>query len=131
MAVSTIYTHFHFKANRLQDLQNKTKDNPVRVEVVKVVELTEKQFRHFSTHMLDDMPFIIENRNLMREVDGVYHCLFVCAKNHRGGILVESEGYDYARYAADVLDKSALDLRDVPVDHYDLKLRQLRLGPER
>ena len=105
MAVSAIYTHFHFKANRLQDLQNKTKDNPVRVEVVKVVELTEKQFRHFSTHMLDDMPFIIENRNLMREVDGVYHCLFVCAKNHRGGILVESEGYDYARYAADVLDK--------------------------
>ena len=131
MAVSTIYTHFHFKANRLQDLQNKTKDKPVRIEVVKVVELTEKQFRHFSTHLLDDMPFIIENRNLMREVDGVYHCLFVCAKNHRGGILVESDGYYYARYAADVLDKSALDLRDVPVDHYDLKLRQPHLRPER
>ena len=131
MAVSTIYTHFHFKANRLRDLQNITKDKPIRVEVVKVVELTEKQFRHFSTHMLDDMPFIIENRNLMREVDGVYHCLLVCVKNHRGGILVESEGYNYARYAADVLDKSALDLRDVPVDHYDLKLRQPRLGPER
>ena len=91
MAVSTIYTHFHFKANRLRDLQNITKDKPIRVEVVKVVELTEKQFRHFSTHLLDDMPFIIENRNLMREVDGVYHCLLVCVKNHRGGILVESE----------------------------------------
>ena len=118
MAVSTIYTHFHFKANRLRDLQNITKDKPIRVEVVKVVEL-------------EDMPFIIENRNLMREVDGVYHCLLVCVKNHRGGILVESEGYNYARYAADVLDKSALDLRDVPVDHYDLKLRQPPSGPER
>lgn len=73
MAVSTIYTHFHFKANRLRDLQNNTKDKPIRIEVVKVVELTEKQFRHFSAHMLEDMPFIIENRNLMREVDGVYH----------------------------------------------------------
>ena len=47
MAVSTIYTHFHFKATRLHDLQNKTKDKPVRIEVVKVVELTEKQFRLF------------------------------------------------------------------------------------
>ena len=58
MAASTIYTHFHFKANRLRDLQNITKDKPIRVEVVKVVELTEKQFRHFSTHLLEDMPFI-------------------------------------------------------------------------
>ena len=29
MAVSTIYTHFHFKANRLRDLQNITKDKPI------------------------------------------------------------------------------------------------------
>ena len=54
------------------------------------------------------------------------HCLLVTTRNIRGGVLINSEGYDYARYAADVRDKSALDLRDVPVDRYDLKLRQPR-----
>ena len=58
-------------------------------------------------------------------------CLLVTTRNIRGGILVDCQGYDYARYAAEVLDKSALDLRDVPVDHYDLKLRQPRSQRER
>ena len=32
MAVSTIYTHFHFKANHLRDLQNTAEDKPIRVK---------------------------------------------------------------------------------------------------
>ena len=81
---------------------------------------------------LEDMLFIAANRQLSRrDSDNVSHCLLVTTRNIRSGILVNSQGYNYARYAAEVPDKSVLDLRDVPVDHYDLKLRQPRSGPER
>lgn len=132
MAVSTIYTHFHFKANHLRNLESSSKDQPVRVEVTKVIELTQAQYRHFSSHLLEDMPFIIANRELMGGgSDGVTRCLLVTTRNIRGGLLIDSQGHDYARYAAEVVDKSALDLRDVPVEHHDLKLRQPRSEPER
>lgn len=131
MAESTVYTHFQFKASHLRDLQDIKKDKPVRVEVVKVIELTQKQYRHFSSHLLEDMPFIAINRSLMGGSDGVTRCLLVTTRNIRGGLLIDSQGYDYARYAADLPDKSALDLRGVPVDHYNLQLRQPPSGPER
>lgn len=132
MAVSNIYTHFCFKADRLRDLQDIKKDKPVRVEVVKVIELTQKQYRHFSSHLLEDMPFIAVNRELSRRNgDDVPRCLLVTTRNIKGGLLVDSQGYDYARYAADLPDKSVLDLREVPVDHYDLNLRQPPSEPER
>ena len=132
MMVSTIYTHFHFKANRLRDLQNTAGDKPICVEIVKVIELTQEQYRHFCAHLLEDIPFITANRELMGGgSDGVTRCLLVTTRNIRGGLLIDSQGYDYARYAADLLDKSALDLRDVPMEHHDLKLRQPRSGPER
>ena len=119
MAISTIHSHFHFKPCRVS-------------EIVKVVQLTQDQYRHFCAYLLEDMPFITANRDLMGGgSDGVTRCLLVTTRNIRGGLLIDSQGYDYARYAADLLDKSALDLRDVPVEHHDLKLRQPRSGPER
>jgi len=78
------------------------------------------------------MPFLAVNKALTDcDAQGVNHCLLVTTRNIRGGILVDCQGYDYARYAVEVRDKSALDLRDVPVDHYDLKLRPPRGQRER
>lgn len=132
MAVSTIYTHFHFKVNHLRDLQNTAEDKPIRVEVVKIITLTQAQYQHFFSHLLEDMPFISANRELMGGgSDGVTRCLLVTTRNIRGGLLIDSQGYDYARYAANLPDKSALDLRGVPVNHYNLQLRQPPSGPER
>ena len=36
----------------------------------------------------------------------------------QGGILVNWEGYLYARYAAEVKDKSSLDVAGVPVERF-------------
>ena len=84
------------------------------------------------SHLLEDMPFISANRELMGGgSDGVTRCLLVTTRNIKGGLLVDGQGYDYARYTAEVLDKSVLDLREVPTDHYDLTLQQPRPGPER
>ena len=127
MAESLIHSHFCYKACCLRELKDIKDDEPLRVQVEKVIELTQEQYRHFSAHLLEDMPFISANRDLAgRDPQGVTRCLLVTTRSIRGGVLVNSEGHDYARYAADIRDKSALDLRDVPVDHYDLKLRQPR-----
>lgn len=131
MAESTIYSHFCFKSCRVQDLKDSRADGPIRVQVAKIIQLTQEQYQHFCSHLLEDMPFIKANKDLSSKDKGVTHCLLVTTRNIRGGILVDCQGYDYARYVAEVLDKSALDLRDVPVDHYDLKLRQPRGQQER
>lgn len=131
MAVSTICTHFHFKANHLRDLQNTAEDKPIRVEVVKIIALTQAQYQHFFSHLLEDMPFISANQELMGGGSGgATRSLPVTMRYIKGGLLVDGQGYDYARYTAEVPEKSALDLREVPTDHYDLTIQQPRSGPE-
>lgn len=132
MSESTIYSHFCRKPRNVRDLRDVGADRPICVRVVKVIELTQEQYQHFCTHMLEDMPFIKANRTLTdRDANGVNHCLLVTARNTQGGILVDCQGYDYARYAAEVRDKSLLDLRDVSVDRCDIKQRQPRGQQER
>ena len=131
MGVSTIDAHFHWKPVRVEDLDCVEQAKPCRVEVARMIELNQAQFQHFSAHMLHDMPFIAANRDLMREAAGVQCCLLVYDRDRSDGILVQSEGYDYARYAAYVHHRSDLDLRDVIVDHYNLKVREPRSGRER
>lgn len=41
--------------------------------------------------------------------EGIYHCLLVTGEGRRDGVLVESEGYRYARYASYVPDAAALE----------------------
>lgn len=119
--------YFHWKPCHAEELQSdKGEEGPYQVKIMKQIHLTAAQYRHFLTHLWEDMPFIADNKALMGcgKDHSVSHCLLVTTRNIKGGILVDCEGFDYARYAAEVTDKSALDLRGVPVDHYDLKLRQ-------
>ena len=132
MSESMIYSHFCKKPCCAQDLKDIRADRPLRVRVVKVIELTQEQYQHFCTHLLEDMPFIKANNTLTNcDASGLNHCLLVTTRNIRGGILVDCQGYDYARYAAEVQDKSLLDLRDVPVERCDMKHRQPRSQQER
>jgi len=71
--------------------------------VEKTIELSGEQFDLFSQGLLRDWDFIKENTHLMRfGRDGAYHCLLVIGEGRQDGILVQSEGYDYARYAGHV-----------------------------
>lgn len=132
MAESTIYSHFCFKSCRVEDLKDSRADGPIHVQVAKVIQLTQEQYRHFCSHLLEDMPFIKANKDLSGSKDkGVTRCLLVTTRSRRDGILVDCQGYNFARYSCYISDKHSLDLRDVPVDHYDLKLRQPRSQQER
>ena len=131
MPVSTINGHFSYKANHVQELMEDKNVQPIRVEVAKVVQLTAQQYHHFSDNLLRDMSFIAANKSLTGYEKGVTRCLLVTTRNLRSGILVDCQGFNYARYSCYVSDKHSLDLRDVVVDHYDLKLRQSRSQKER
>lgn len=73
--------------------------NEVKIE--KVITLQINEFRNFEDRLLDNYDFIAENKELMYiDEDGVWHAILITAKEVDYGILVESEGYDYARYAA-------------------------------
>ena len=131
MPQSIINGCFFYKASHAQELMEDKTFQPTRVEVVKVIQLTAQQFRHFSANLLQDMPFIAANKELTGHDKGVTRCLLVTTRGKRDGILVDCQGHNYARYSAYVPDKRSLNLRDVVVDHYDLKLRESRSKKER
>ncbi len=93
-------TIFVRKPNRVADLKGlKTKELKITIE--KVVVLSGPEYQEFSQHLLRDRDFIADNRQLMRQDrQGVLHCLAIKAEDREDAILVESEGYEYPRYAA-------------------------------
>jgi hypothetical protein len=78
--------------------------------VEKIIPLTATEFDSFSVHMVNrNWDFIRENSDLMRwDLDGTMHCVLVTGEGREDGILVESEGYAYARYAAHVPNVRAI-----------------------
>ncbi|MHB1453932.1 MAG: DUF5049 domain-containing protein [Saccharofermentanales bacterium] len=94
---------FTGKSVNLIELFDKTsqgQDKSVYV-IEKTVELDRCQYKRFSENLLDDFDFIEANKDLMYvDEDAVWHCILIKHKDSTSGILVESEGYPYARYAA-------------------------------
>ena len=73
---------------------------PSECEIERVIRLTDSEFAMFQQTLLADYDFLHENAELMRVEDGVTHCLLVVGETFEDGILVNSEGSSYARYAA-------------------------------
>lgn len=65
-----------------------------------IVELDENTYVQFRCSLLQDFDFIGDRKDLMHKNDSGWHCLLVLGKGQNDGILVESEGYSYARYSA-------------------------------
>lgn len=69
--------------------------------IEKTIIIEPELFNTFVKEPLNDYDFIREHVDLMYcDQDKVFHCIFVTSAAHDFGILVESEGYHYARYAA-------------------------------
>ena len=82
--------------------------------VVREIILPESKYRRFQADLLAEAPFIAAS----------FRCLLVTARRRQDGILVDSEGYTYARYAAYVRDKRELELAGVPRDNLDFKAHE-------
>ena len=73
---------------------------PSECEIEKVIHLSDSDFARFQQTLLDNYDFLREHADLMRVEGSVTHCLLVVGDSFEDGILVNSEGSDYARYAA-------------------------------
>lgn len=74
---------------------------PTECVIEKVITLPTDEYDQFFKNMSDDYDFIKDNKDLQFcDTQGVYHCILVVGEDRRDGVLIESEGYDYARYSA-------------------------------
>ena len=73
---------------------------PQACEIEKVISLSDREFTQFREQLLRDYDFIADNAANLCVRDGVVHCLLVVGESSEDGILVNSEGCSYARYAA-------------------------------
>jgi len=65
-----------------------------------VIELPESEYARFYQNLLDDYDFIAEHQDAMFYKDGHEHALLVLGEGQKDGILVSSEGTNYARYSS-------------------------------
>ena len=84
--------------------------------VDKVIELPAQRFRQFSRALLADYDFIAENKNAIRH-DDARHCLLILDADGTDGVLVDPQGYNYARYSAFVPFARSLLTPDMAIDH--------------
>lgn len=99
-----------------------------KVQIEKIVELSQDEFISFVDELYGYYRFIYDNGGYMYfdEEENCAHCLLVRTPERKEGILVESEGFSYVRYGAYVPDCNALDLSGIPVESHVPRL----LGPE-
>ena len=78
-------------------------------EVSKTIRLPADVFEAVLQRPMRDYDFIQDNIEQMHcDSSGVYHCLLLTGEGRNDGLLVESEGYSYCRYASYVPNISAL-----------------------
>lgn len=95
-----------------------------RFTVEKLVLLSDAAYTLFCRKgFMQDQGFLMENTKSMwfDAKNQCWHCLLVKGEHSPDGVLVESEGYSYARYTAHVSDCAALCLNDVPVQYVCLQ----------
>ncbi len=75
---------------------------PKNEAVVELTVLLDKDdFDEFASDLLDDRDFIKDNvESMYQDNMDVDHCILVTYDGSEHGILVQSEGYHYARYSA-------------------------------
>lgn len=77
---------------------------PVKIKAIGKVTLTVAEFRDFQKRLYLDYDFIAARTKRCGMTDTEWSCILVTCKDSDLTIAVESEGYNYPRYAAIVID---------------------------
>lgn len=99
MKKTTIHTPLYRKADRYE---------PHRCVVEKAVTIPHSEFELMRLHPIQDSIYIKEFKDLMCYADGADHCVLFIDEDSGDGMLVQAEGYDYARYSQFVPDARGL-----------------------
>jgi hypothetical protein len=112
----SVYAEFYRKAVDRRELKDSLfPGEKWKVQVEQVVELSPDEYDVFAENLCEYHTFIETNAGnvYFDEQEECAHCLLVTAPEQKEGILVVTEGYFYARYAAYIPDCSVLDLADI------------------
>lgn len=84
----------------------------VRFQVERIAEVSQEDFVAFGEEMYKYYRFIYDNADAMFFHTGEMsnHCLLLTTYERKEGVLIQAEGYAYARYSAFVPDCGRLDL---------------------
>ena len=95
---------FFYKIPDAKLIRNKTdknKGNEVEHIVERTIYLPKLEFIHFRSHLFEDDPNIIKyKKDMYVDDNGAWHVLMFCCVISDIMILVNSEGFKYARYCA-------------------------------
>lgn len=80
------------------------------ININKIIVLDEFDFLSVLEHPYRKYDFIESNGYLMGCVDGIYQCILLVGEGRTDGLLVESEGAAYCRYAAYIPDVSFIHI---------------------
>lgn len=106
------------KAETLEEVQRRSANNPPQAfQVERTILLTTADYMQFVANLMQDHYILFANTDKMwyEPETKCWHCVLVTSPDAPEGILVESEGFAYARYTAFVPDTSELSLENVPV----------------
>lgn len=81
---------------------------PMTIEVKKVVKLRNKEFKNLMEYTLKDNPHVKACCDLMYISGKAAHCVLFLDADSNDGIIVEVEGYDYARKSQFIPNARAL-----------------------
>ena len=91
--------------------------------VEKAIAVSHGEFENLKKHPLQDNNLIAENAELMYcDSNEHYHCLLIYDKEQGDGLLIESEGAKYARYAQYVSNAKLLYENYVQQNLHEMKL---------
>ena len=77
--------------------------------IEKTIRIPEKEFASMLGNLMEDKDFLMGNKELMyQDFSGTYHCLLLMGEGRTDGMLIQSDGYGYARYASYVPEVAAL-----------------------
>jgi hypothetical protein len=96
-------THFSRKASSIDELRGRTGSefDKQRFVIEKEIVLSKEEFEEFSKNLLSDFDFIGEHSKLMYvDTDKIWHCILVTGAGSDVSILIQNEGYLYARYCS-------------------------------
>ncbi len=87
-------TRFTYKSHYIEDFATEFK-------IIKKIKLEKKEFDLIVNNLLNDSEIIMANKKeMIVEKNKIFHCIFVYCNEFKDGLLICSQGYDYARYCA-------------------------------
>ena len=117
---------FHRKVNCKEELLMVNQDDEqARYIIERIIEVTKQEYQRLSNDFFSPRPYITKHLDDMWFDDKTecWHCIMIRTPNEKEAILVESEGYKYARYTALVQDQTQLNLDGIPIEQYQEQKR--------